>query len=91
MDAVVLKTISLNELINLKSKIEEYGKFYFHISGDIFSCYFGELLYEINLETQLTLFPLEEDNNQNDFITIIKALSDIFQDSSIQKINPTPK
>ena len=83
--SVVAKTITLNELVDLKPEIEEYGKFYFHINGDVFSCYFAESLYEISLEKQLTLLALEEDDS-NDFITISNALSDIFQDSSIQKI-----
>ena len=84
--AVVAKTITLNELVGLKGKIEEYGKFYFHINEGVFSCYFAEKLYEISLEKQLTLLPLEEDDKQNNFMMVTKALSDIFQDSSVQKI-----
>ena len=87
MNSVVSKTIILNELVGLKPRIEEYGKFYFHINNNILSCYFGEFLYDISLEKQLTLLLLEEDgDSRNDIIAIVKALSDIFQDSSVQKI-----
>ena len=86
INSVVLKTIAINELISLKPEIEKYGKFYFHINDNIFSCYFGTILYEISLEKQLTLLPLEENNIQDNLIAVIKVLSDILQDFSVQKI-----
>jgi DNA polymerase-1 len=83
---VATKSITLDELLNLKLEIEEYGSFYFHIHDDVFSCYFGSKLYKINLYSQLKISALDEDSNQNDLTSIVFTLKNIFEDTAIKKI-----
>ena len=80
---VIAKSIKISELVKLKARIIEYGKFYFHVTENAFSCYFGDFLYEVNLGGQLTLLSLGEANNID---SILEALQDIFEDFSIKKI-----
>ena len=65
----------------------QFGKFYFHVSDDIFSCYFGNYLYKINLTNQLNLLSFsDEDHDNNHLNNILKNLKNVFEDISIKKV-----
>ena len=87
INSVTTKVITSSELYKMHSEIEKFGKFYFHVSDNAFSCYFGNYLYKINLTSQLNLLSFsDEDHGDNNLNTILKDLKNIFEDISIKKI-----
>ncbi|MFQ3307071.1 MAG: DNA polymerase-1 [Candidatus Midichloriaceae bacterium] len=45
-----VKCITFDDLKELYLEIEDYGKFFFYVNEKIFSCYFGNDIYQINLD-----------------------------------------
>jgi len=78
------KYISFDNLKELVDEIEEFGQFFFHVNKTDFSCYFGSLLYKIDLCCiRRDITALNQDNIN---ILLIKQLRNIFEDPSINKI-----
>ena len=81
--SVKRQSISTHDLVKLITEIKSFGKFYFHFTQDSFSCYFGTLLYQINIGSQLEVLSF---NDNHKCTEILASLQNIFEDLSIKKI-----
>ena len=85
--SVETKVMTINELWKIYPEIEKFGKFYFYFNSDIFSCYFGGYLYNINLSNQLNLLSFDDkDFSNNNLYDILKCLKMVFEETSIKKV-----